>query len=391
MTAPVHVDRLPSLIAAAAKALASASTAAEILDATDKAKVIYDTAKSAGRWAKARGAHEEIMQACRKAMADALVIEAQAQCRLADEYDAAQARGEVQKAGGKRGNQFGIVPNKNNANTVTDIGLTSKQVLAARNIRDAEKSKPGIVRKAVEAKLQANEEPTRADIKRAVKGNSKRGGGRKGTVAPRNKAASKDDREWFARQVLDEGKTVEQVAAAAGVSVTIVKTAVERERGRREAEAKIDPDKLSMTAQKKLETAIRQAKRKLEMEWRHAVQVEVRRRMEENVLPYYQKKYAECEQVMKRRKGVMDRSTYIKILACLHPDRVQDETLKRRYEEAFRLFKAMEKLLLSEKESPTDFPAMPSTMAEWNAMKKQQQEHNRKQRSKPNGSTVTCS
>jgi hypothetical protein len=46
-------------------------------------------------------------------MGDALVIEEQAACRLADEYDAAQARDEVQ----------------------------------ARAMRDAEKANPGFVRK----------------------------------------------------------------------------------------------------------------------------------------------------------------------------------------------------------------------------------------------------
>jgi hypothetical protein len=61
-----------------------------------------------------------------------------AQCRLADEYDAAQERGEVQQAGGRRGNQFANVPKENNAKpTVADIGLTRKQVHEARVVRDA--------------------------------------------------------------------------------------------------------------------------------------------------------------------------------------------------------------------------------------------------------------
>jgi hypothetical protein len=44
---------------------------------------------------------------------------------------------------------------------VDDIGLTRKQVHEARQMRDAEKAKPGTVRKTVEEKLQSGKEPTR--------------------------------------------------------------------------------------------------------------------------------------------------------------------------------------------------------------------------------------
>jgi hypothetical protein len=52
------------------------------------------------------------------------------QCRIANEYDAAQKRGEVQTAGGDR--KSINVPNKNNGQTVADIGLTRKLVHEAR-------------------------------------------------------------------------------------------------------------------------------------------------------------------------------------------------------------------------------------------------------------------
>jgi hypothetical protein len=65
--------------------------------------------------------------------------------RLADEYDAAQENGEVQKAGGPRGNQHAaIIPDGNNAKpVVTDISLTAKQIHEARLIRDAEAAEQG--------------------------------------------------------------------------------------------------------------------------------------------------------------------------------------------------------------------------------------------------------
>jgi hypothetical protein len=165
----VQPERLPRLIEQAAAALAKATTPAEILEARERANVAYTAAKMAARLAKAKEAHDEIVAACRKAMADALVIEAQAQCRLADEYDAAQEQGEVARRGGSGSNQYGNIPNEDISTSVEDIGLTSKLVHEARIIRDAEKNSPGIVRKTVDERLGAGQEPTRADVKRATR------------------------------------------------------------------------------------------------------------------------------------------------------------------------------------------------------------------------------
>ncbi len=54
----------------------------------------------------------------------------------------------------------------------------------------------------------------------------------------------------------------------------------------------------------------------------------------------------------------MSKDVYRKILACLHPDWITDPTMKKRYEEAFRLFNELKLLLLDEKEHPT--PGRPS-------------------------------
>ena len=64
-----------------------------------------------------------------------LEIEAQAKRRLADEYDAAQDRGEVQKHGG----QGRDIPDGNIPAKVREIGLTAKDIHEARIIRDGEK------------------------------------------------------------------------------------------------------------------------------------------------------------------------------------------------------------------------------------------------------------
>jgi hypothetical protein len=158
---------LPGLIEKAAAALATATTAAEVLDAKNKAGSAYTTAKAAARFAEAKNAHDAIVAACRKAMGDALIIQATAQCRLADEYDAAQERGEIAKQG-QQDRARDNVRNGNIIQTTAEIGLTRKQVHEARTIRDAEKMQPGIVRETVEGKLKAGRGPTLADVKHAA-------------------------------------------------------------------------------------------------------------------------------------------------------------------------------------------------------------------------------
>lgn len=161
-----QTDKLPRLIERAATALAKATTAAEVLDARDSAALAYDAAKAAARFANIKNAHDAVLAACHKAMGDALEIEAQAQCRLADEYDAAQERGEVKTVGKPKKQN---VPYGNNSLTVEETGLTRKRVHEARLVRDAEKAKPGLIERTINDKLSAGEAPTRAQVKRAVR------------------------------------------------------------------------------------------------------------------------------------------------------------------------------------------------------------------------------
>jgi hypothetical protein len=153
---------LPSLVRRAASQLASATSAAEVLEARDMAGVAYTAAKSAARLAKAKGAHDELVAKAHHAQADALEIMTLAARRLADEYDAAQERGEVKRVGN---------PNYSNAEELpggADIGLSAREVHEARQIRDAEEAQPGIVRETLDAALEAGEEPTKAAVRRAV-------------------------------------------------------------------------------------------------------------------------------------------------------------------------------------------------------------------------------
>lgn len=152
---------LPAMIRTAAHKLASAENAAEVLDARNAANFAYHAAKAAGRLAKAKQAHDEVITTVYRAQADALEIEALAKRRLADEYDAAQERGEVQSRGGDQSSKAELP-------TSADLGLSRKDIHEARQIRDAEVADPGIVRRALDGLLDAGEQPTAAAVKRVI-------------------------------------------------------------------------------------------------------------------------------------------------------------------------------------------------------------------------------
>lgn len=153
---------LPAMIQRAANQLASAISAAEVLDARDMASVAYDAAKKAARLARAKGAHDELIAKAHRAQADALEIEAAAKRRLADEYDAAQERGEVTTRADQN-----LLPEQKKV-SAADIGLTHKDIHEARQIRDAEETEPGIISKTIQQQLDAGHEPTKAAVRKAV-------------------------------------------------------------------------------------------------------------------------------------------------------------------------------------------------------------------------------
>jgi hypothetical protein len=113
------------------------------LTCIDQASFAYDAAKKTARLMKAKQAHDDLIAATYRAQADALEIEAQAKRRLADEYDAAQERGEVatQSDGPSLRdhvpgeNKIAGKPYSSGAEElggVTDIGLTHKDIHEAR-------------------------------------------------------------------------------------------------------------------------------------------------------------------------------------------------------------------------------------------------------------------
>lgn len=156
---------LPVLIERASRTLLDAKSSGEVLEARDMARAAYDAAKSAGRIAKARQAHDTIIAAILRAQGEASHVRARAEMRLADEMDAAQERGEV--ATGRDGPGAGVSDGNAKA-TAAEIGLDRKEIHEARKLRDAEKASPGKTKAVIEDIVARGEEPTRARIHREV-------------------------------------------------------------------------------------------------------------------------------------------------------------------------------------------------------------------------------
>lgn len=153
---------LPSLVTRAANVLASATSSAEVLEAKDLASAAYNAAKTAGRMKAVKDAHDDLLVKVYRAQADALIIESQAKSKLADEYDAAQERGEVASLGWKSG------VNKADTTSAKDLGLNREEIRQARQVRDAVKAKPQLLEKTTDQLIEQGLEPTKARLREAV-------------------------------------------------------------------------------------------------------------------------------------------------------------------------------------------------------------------------------
>lgn len=157
---------LPAVVDRAARVLAEAKTAAEVLEARELAGAAYDRAKREARFAKAKGAHDTLIATAHRTQANALEIEAAAKRRLADEYDAAQGRGEVAKAG--QYHRANVENDDVSPATAAELGLRRDEIHEARKLRDAEVASPGLTFRVLDDCIANGEEPTRAALKRAA-------------------------------------------------------------------------------------------------------------------------------------------------------------------------------------------------------------------------------
>ncbi len=165
-----------------------------------------------------------------------------------------------------------------------------------------------------------------------------------------------------AKLILDEGQSYGSVERETGLTNIVLRAAVAREEGRRDPV--ITRDMLSLTAQQKLDAAMRQHKALLDASFRQAVNARTKEFMENTYLPQHRKEQAEAKAIMNRRAGIMTKAVFNAIRRGLHPDSrlsISDKVLG----EAFDAFMALEKRLLKEEDSPTTFVDIPASLAEW--------------------------
>lgn len=173
----------------------------------------------------------------------------------------------------------------------------------------------------------------------------------------------------------DAGKPLKEIARTVGISSRAVDNIIAKEKARREGkqDAEIPVEMLSLPAREKFEKIIAREKERLRSNFRVEVIKEAEKEINlrlEVVAKRWREQRAVAKRVMDARKGFMTRETYKLILSCLHPDWVTDLKQKIRYESAFKAFKNLEKCVLNETDSPTDFMSLPRTRAEWDAMRR---------------------
>lgn len=134
----------------------------DVVNARIVASVAYKQAKTAAEFAEQIGATEKLVAKARRMQADALLIEARAKILIADKWDAAQASGAASTGGRPKTVSDG------NGFTSQDTGLSRKEIHDARKLAAAERKEPGLVERAIEARLTAGLEPSRANLRAAV-------------------------------------------------------------------------------------------------------------------------------------------------------------------------------------------------------------------------------
>ncbi|MFK0384969.1 SAM-dependent methyltransferase [Agrobacterium sp. NPDC090273] len=160
-TAVVSVADASGLVATVERARALLDEG-DIINARIVASVAYNQAKTAAQFAEQIGATEKLVAKARRMQADALLIEARAKILIADKWDEAQAAGQASVGGRPK-----TVPDGNGF-TSNDTGLSRKEIHDARKLAAAEHREPGIVERAIQARLAAGLEPTKANLRAAV-------------------------------------------------------------------------------------------------------------------------------------------------------------------------------------------------------------------------------
>lgn len=141
--APQATQNLPAMVSRAGQRLLDARSSAEVLEA----KAIAEAALHYAR----------LTRAANDTHADCLRIITRAEMRMADEIDKGQASGELARQGDPRAS--GV--------TQAELGIDSRRVSEWRETRDAG---PEVVEAAIQDALADGRAPTKADIKKHVRG-----------------------------------------------------------------------------------------------------------------------------------------------------------------------------------------------------------------------------
>jgi hypothetical protein len=334
-------------------ALEQAATVQEI-------KHVIDLTKAAETYARQTKAGNEIQLK----VAEYIV---RAERKLGEILQAAKAAGQIDKTRSlKKGSV--VVGDDHGGFTLDEAGISKDLSSRAQKLA-------GIPDNTFEEEITNERASGTVSSKRVIKAGSNGEKPRSNKPPKEHKAAPE------VIDLRDKGLTNPEIAKQTGIHPRMVRKIVEHDNLRRSGEPQITPDMLSMSAQQKLDTAIKQYRKKLDREFDAAVLAEGRRYLE-RVTPSLLKREHQADRIIRMRKGFMTRATYVLILSCLHPDWVTDEKQKDRYANAFREFTKLEKLLLDEKESPTDIPRMPTTAAEWQEAKRQATEARKAKRQK---------
>jgi len=184
---------------------------------------------------------------------------------------------------------------------------------------------------------------------RAKTASNPKGAGRpKGTLKPERRLNTAPTVEAAAKAVLDEGKTYAEAEALTGLSNTVLRSAVAREEGRREARAEVPPLALSEmphSMAQRYAAALKKARNEL----REEITEEIRKSYLD-MIERYKQRLIEADRIIASHKGIFSRQDYRKILACLHPDHNSFQFAA----EALQAFRAHEKVLVK-----PDPPALP--------------------------------
>lgn len=211
-------------------------------------------------------------------------------------------------------------------------------------------------------------------LKSAKTATNPKGAGRpKGSTKPRAVRAPKAvEREEKIASLRDAGLSTAEIAVEMGLGPRAVSQALEHVDIRREAlaEPKVERTDLSLTAQQKLDNALRRHQRKLDLIFEGRVQEEINQRLDHIILPVWRKRIADARKIYDARRSITNKETFNLIIKCLHTDtrrHVSDDVVNN----AFIKFMALEKYLLNEKDSPTKFTGLPTTAAEWEQRKQE--------------------